>query len=430
MTCRNKKLTATGLALLMAVACVFVFGVATPAKAQISREGLPAEDADQKLGSWWNRGPLKLKGGLEVGWKHRSNIFLSENNAISDNIMEIKPGIAVRHDFTPTSFWSLEYQGVYAYYQDNTNNDYDSHYVPFNFFLGGKTGPFVQVSNDFWRSSDPYGSQDLYKLGIKTARTQNTAYVSPGWTFSEKTKAQVYARYIILDYDDEQDRYQNQREYNYGGKFFYKFWPKTSGVFQYTYVTREYVDQPSGNAEDFYRHDFFVGLHWDDSSKLSGEAKVGYSIMNYDNQYNTVGQEYENKNTWIAEINLAWQATPRLVLTGAVMRGIRQSTQSMVGDSFPNNYYVDTNASIGARFALLSKLTLFATVLAGINDYNSLDGAESRSDDVFKGQAGVEYDFLKYLYLTGYYLYDYRTSNYDNLGYTDNVFYVGLGGRF
>ena len=429
MRCQSKKSIAAGLVLIMAAVCIFALGMPTPAAAQLSREGLPA-DPNQNLGTWMSRGPLKVKGGLEVGYKNRSNIFLSQDNTVSDSIMEIRPALAVRHDFTQTSFWALEYQGTFAYYQDNTNNDYDSHYVPFDFFLGGKTGPFVEVSNDFWRSSDPFGSQDLYNLGIKTSRTQNDTYVSPGWTFSEKTKAQVYARYIILEYDDDQDRYQNQREFNYGGKFFYKFWPKTSALFQYTYATREYVDQPTGNSEDFYRHDFFVGLVWDATSKLTGEAKVGYSIMNYDNQYNTVGQEYENKNTWIAEVNVSWQATARLVLTGSVMRGIRQSTQGLVGASFPNNYYVDTNASVGARFSIMPNLTAFAMVLAGINDYNSLDGTSSREDDIFKGQIGLEYSFLKYLYLTGSYLYDYRDSNKDDLGYTDNVFYVGLGGRF
>ena len=34
------------------------------------------------------------------------------------------------------------------------------------------------------------------------------------------------------------------------------------------------------------------------------------------------------------------------------------------------------------------------------------------------------------MYVQGYYYYDYRDSNKDNLGYTDNVFYLGVGGRF
>ena len=185
MKCQSKKSIATVLAFIMAAVCVFALGMSTPAKAQISREGLP-EDPDRNLGTWLSRGPLKVRGGLEVGWKNRSNIFLSENNTVSDNIMEIRPALAVHHDFTPTSFWALEYQGVFAYYQDNTGNDYDSHYVPFDFHLGGKTGAFVDVSNDFWRSSDPFGSQDLYNLGIKTARTQNDTYVGAGLGLQRK----------------------------------------------------------------------------------------------------------------------------------------------------------------------------------------------------------------------------------------------------
>lgn len=429
MNCQSKKSLASALTLIVVAACLFALGMSTPAQAQLSREGLPA-DPNENLGTWLSRGPLKVRGGLEVGWKNRSNIFLSEDNTVSDNIMEIRPALAVHHDFTSTSFWALEYQGTFAFYQDNTGNDWSSHYIPFDFFLGGKTGPFVEVSNDFWRSDDPYGSQDLYNLGIKTKRTQNDAYISPGWTFSEKTKAQVYARYVYLQYDEDRDEWQNQREWNWGGKFFYKFMPKTSALFQYTYVTREYPDQDSSFAQDFYRNDFYVGLVWDATSKLTGEAKVGYSFMDYDNQYNSVGQEYQNKDTWIAAVNLSWQATARLVLTGGLERAIRQSTQSMSGSTYPNNYYLDTNASVGARYSILNNLTAFAMVLAGLNDYNSLDGTDAREDDVFKGQIGLEYSFLRHLYLTGSYLYDYRDSNKDNLSYTDNVFYVGLGGRF
>jgi hypothetical protein len=305
----TKKLSGVGLVLL----CLFILGFPPVSHAQLQREAVEATPPEELGSTWLSRGPLKIKAGLEVGWLNRSNIFLSENNTVSDNILQIMPGLAVRHDFTATSFWSLEYQGTYAYYQDNDDNNWDSHYVPFDFFLGGKTGPFIEISNDFWRSSDPYGSQDLYNLGQKTARTQNDAYLAPGWTFSEKTKAKVYGRYVVLEYDLDQDRFQNQREWNVGGVFYYKFWPKTSMLFQYTYVNREYVDQPSAFSEDQYRHEFYVGLTWDATSKLQGEAKLGYGIMNYDNEFNTAGQKYEEKNTWLAAVSMSWQATPKLV---------------------------------------------------------------------------------------------------------------------
>ncbi len=429
----NSKRTRTSRAgMLLLCLCILLIPSVCFAQSGpgLSREAVEPTPSETMGGTWFSRGPFKIKGGLEVGWLSRSNIYLSENNTVSDNILQFMPSLGVRHEFTQTSFWSLEYYGTYAYYQENDENDWDSHYVPFDFFLGGKTGPFVEVSNDFWRSSDPFGSEDLYKLGQKTARTQNDAYIAPGWTFSEKTKAKVYGRYIILEYDQDQDRYQNQREWDMGGIFYYKFWPKTSMLFQYTFVNREYVDQPSSSSEDQYRHEFYVGLTWDATSKLQGEVKLGYGIMNYDNEYNTVGQKYEEKNTWLAEVSVSWQATPKLMLLGSLQRAIRQSTQGLVGTEFPNNYYVDTYATLGARWTFIRNLTAFATVGAGLNEYNSLDGTEARDDDVFKGQVGLEYAFLKYLYAQAYYLYDYKSSNKPNLGYTDNVFYMGVGGRF
>lgn len=430
MACIKKTVWSVGTAIL----CLFMLTATTISFAQsgpgLSRESVEPTPALVEEGTWLSRGPLKLKGGLEVGWMNRSNIYLSENNTVSDNILQFMPSIGVLHNFTSTSHWSLSYNGTYAYYQENDQNDWNSHYLPFDFFLGGKTGPFIEVSNDFWRSSDPFGSADLYNLGIKTQRTQNDAYISPGWAFSEKTKAQVYARYIILEYDLDQDRFQNQREWDVGGIFYYKFWPKTSALFQYTYVNREYTDQPSAFSEDQNRHEFYVGLTWDATSKLQGEAKLGYGIMNYDNEFNIAGQKFEEKNTWLAEVSLSWQVTPKFSMIGSLQRAIRQSTQSATGTSFPNNYYVDTYATVGARWTFIRNLTAFATVGAGLNDYNSLDGTEAREDKLYKGQVGLEYAFLKYLYVQGYYYYDYKTSNKANLGYTDNVFYLGVGGRF
>lgn len=418
----------------MVLAGLLMLGVPQLAQAQsgpgLSRETVIPTPALDEEGTFLSRGPFKIKGGLEAGWMNRSNIYLSQNNTVSDNILQVMPYIGVMHNFTPTSYWSLSYNGTYAWYQENDQNNWASHYIPFDFFLGGKTGAFVELSNDFWRSSDPYGSQDLYKLGQQVSRTQNITYLAPGWTFSEKTKAKVFGRYTILEYDDDQDRYQNQREWNVGGVFYYKFMPKTSALFEYKYVNREYPDQPTGASEDQYRHDFMVGVTWDATSKIQGEAKVGYGFMDYDNEYNTVGQKYENKNTWIAEMNVTWQATPKVLVTGTLQRAIRQSTQGVVGTSFPNNYYVDTFAGLGARWTFIRNLTAFANLGAGLNDYNSLDGTSAREDDIYKAQVGLEYAFLKYMYVQGYYYYDYRDSNKDNLGYTDNVFYVGLGGRF
>jgi putative beta-barrel porin BBP2 len=400
----------------------------------------PAQEAPgvtppEEAGTWLSRGPLKVRGYLETAIQARSNIFLAEVDEKSDLIFMVKPGVAVRHDLSETSFWSVEYQGTYAWYRDFTGNDWTSHFIPFNARIGGKKGAFLELSNDFLRSSDPFGSENLYNLGVTTQRTQNIAYLAPGWTFSDKSWGKLYARYTILEYDLYDDRFQNQREWNYGGIWYYKFLPKTSFLIQYTYVTRDYTDQPEDVGEDFKRHDAYVGLAWDGTSKLSGELKLGWSSMDYDNTLNAAGQRYQAKDTWIAEILLTWSATPRLSLSFSMFRGIKQSTQGFdvtpVGTGFENNYYIDTSATLGARYAILDNLSAYTNVGYGLQDYNQLVSfLAAREDKVAQVEVGLEYDFLKYLYLKGYYLYNYRDSNQALKGYTDNVYYVGLGGRF
>ncbi len=79
----------------------------------------------------------------------------------------------------------------------------------------------------------------------------------------------------------------------------------------------------------------------------------------------------------------------------------------------------------------MDNLSAYTNVGYGLQDYNQLVSfLAAREDKVAQVEVGLEYDFLKYLYLKGYYLYNYRDSNQALKGYTDNVYYVGLGGRF
>lgn len=409
---------------LMAVAAALSLAGTALAQGSLNVSPEPSPSAPAEEGGYLKTGPFKVRGGLELGWQHRSNIYLSENNEVSDNIYMVKPSVGVRQDFTSTSFWSLEYYGTWAMYGDNNNNNWNSHFIPFDFYLGGEKGPNLTISNDFWRSSDPYGSDNLYRLGQQTARTQNTFFIAPGYKFGEKLSAEVFFRYIILEYDLNQDRAQNQREYNYGGKAYYKIMPKTSLVGQYTYVTRDYTDQAESTGEDFKRQDFLVGVAWDATAKLNGEAKIGYSQQDYDNNRNAVGNKYEETSDFAMEINLVYAATPKINLFLDAFRGIKEST------AFGSNYYLDTYGTLGARWAALEKLSVYGLFSYGTNDYNSTDGTSAREDKVYKFEAGVEYSFLQWLYAIGKYTYDKRDSNKTNLSYNDNVWYVGIGGKF
>lgn len=369
-------------------------------------------------------GPLKLHGQLSATWENRSNIYLSENNKVSDNIYKVEPILGVRHDLSKTSWWSLEYQGTFAWYNSNTNNDWQSHLGHFDSRFGGQTGPYVQLKDIYQRTEDPFGSDNLYRLGEKTKRDLNTLRIAPGYQFGEKSRAEVFYENLFTKYDLERDKSQNQQENRYGATYYHKFWPKTSALVQYRYVTRKYQDQPSSVAEDFKRQDAFVGLAWDPSAKINGELKVGYSWQDYDNTFNAAGQEYDKKADLAAEIMLTYMASPKATFMLMAERAIKESTS-------PNsNYYIDTNATLGARYQIITNLMLMASGTLGKNQYNGLGGTESRSDDVYKFDLGAEYSFLKYLFVRGGYKYDKKKSNLTDLSYTDDIFYLTLGGRF
>ena len=370
-------------------------------------------------------GPLKLHGQLMGTWQNRSNIFLTENNKTADNIYRLEPVLGVRHDLTSTSWWSLEYQGIFAWYNSNNSNDWQSHLGSFDSRFGGKTGPYVQLKNVYQKTEDPFGSENLYRLGEKTKRQMNNFRVAPGYQLGEKSQVEVFYENLFTKYDLDRDKSQNQRENRFGGTYYHKFWAKTSALVQYRYVTREYYDQPSSLAEDFKRQDAFVGLRWDATAKLRGEAKIGYSWQDYDNEFNPAGQKYDKKADVAAEVDLTYQATTKTTLMLGVERNIKESTY------INSNYYIDTNASLGIRYQLFTNIMVLAKGTIGKNEYNNIGvGTTSRDDNVYKLDLGAEYSFLKYMFLRGGYTMDKKDSNLTGLSYTDDIFYVSLGGRF
>lgn len=369
-------------------------------------------------------GPFKVRGEVMASWSNESNIFKTERNETSDNIYKIEPTLGLRHDLTATSYYALEYQGIFAWYADNKDNDWTSHLLNFNSFFGSKQGPYVKVSDVYINTEDPFGSENLYREGQKTKRWINQFKVAPGYQFGELARAEVFYENMYTKYDLTRDASQNQNENRFGATYYHKFWPKTSALVQYRYVTREYFDQPGSRAEDFHRNDIFLGLAWDASAKLSGELKAGYSFQDYDNTLNAAGQQFEKKDTWAVEGDLAYQLSPNVSLTLRLVRAIQEST---VANS---NYYIDTNATLGARWQVIKNVSLLASGTMGQNDYNSLDGSPSRDDKVYKAELGAEYNFLRYLFLRAGYRLDKKDSNVTNSSYTDNIYYVGLGGRF
>lgn len=369
-------------------------------------------------------GPLKLRGEVMGSWSYESNIFKTERNETSDNIYKIEPILGLRHDVTGTSWYSLEYQGIFAWYADNKDNDWTSHLLHFDSFFGSKQGPYLKVKDIYINTEDPFGSENLYREGQKTKRWLNQFRIAPGYQFGELSRAEVFYENRYTKYDLQRDANQNQNENHFGATYYHKFWPKTSALVQYRYVTREYFDQPSSRSEDFHRNDIFVGLAWDATAKLSGEFKVGYSMQDYDNTANVAGQQFEKKDTWAVEGDLAYQVTPNISLMLRLIRAIQEST---VANS---NYYIDTNATLGARWMVINNVSLLASGTIGQNDYNSLDGSPSRDDKVYKAELGAEYSFLRYLFLRAGYRLDKKDSNVTNSSYTDNIYFVGLGGRF
>lgn len=384
----------------------------------------PAQSMAQQEKPTEPASPFTFSAEVAVGLEHRSNIYLTERDATSDKIWKVAPVAGVQHKISDTSYWSAQYIGDFAIYQDNDDNNWQSHIGSLAGRFGGVLGPYVEFDESYIRSSDPFGSDDLYNEGQKTYRTMNNFHLRGGWKLGQMTRGELRYANLLTEYDLAKDADQNQREQHFGGAVYYGLTARMAALVHYRFVTRAYPDQPEGNNEDFTRQDVFVGVSWDPTARINGEAKVGYSANDYDNTYNKDELKLETADTWVAEANLTYLLTPRLHLLLTVQRQIMEST------AYGSNYFIDQSAALGARWWPLTSLTLFAEATFGSNDYNSLDGEPEREDDIFKFRAEAEYSFLEHFFAMVTYLHEDKDSNRADSGYTDDRVYVGIGGRF
>ena len=370
-------------------------------------------------------GPLEINGELGVGMENRSNIYLTESSEVSDYILMVNPSFKVHHKLSPTSHWGFSYQGVLAYYQDKSQNDWYFHQPRLEVELGKDTGFYVRSHEQYTLTEDPLGSENQFRLGIKTKRSLNQFFLAPGWRFGRLTRVEMRYYNRFVDYDRQEDQYQSYNENQLGGAFYYQIMPLTAAVLEMRYAMREYGDQPSQGNQDFTRYDILVGLSWDPSARLTGEFKLGWSQQDYDQERDYLGLQHDGSGEFMLEAELSWRYSSSLRFLATLVRRL------MEGAAPGYSTYLETAASLGLAWQASPNFKFNTALAYGQHAYDALASfVPGRDDDLLRFHMEGEYSFWKYMFVKGRFVYDQRDSSLDGAGYTDTRYYLGLGGRF
>jgi len=316
---------------------------------------------------------------------------------------------------------SFNYTGDLAYYNDNNSNDWQTHKGEFNFNYQAPGGIILDINTVHTDAEDPYGNLDLYRIGLKTERRGNDLKAKITYGFGDRFQILGYYSLYKQDYDLERDYTQDWDIKDFGVGFQMRLLPKTWGFFRYYFGERDYFTHPAAtgvtesNDADFDWNRVNFGLTWESGAKLGGELNVGYQLMDYRNVADVEGERYDAKDTWIAATSITYTATPTIGLSLSLTRALRETGAS------DNEYFEDTGIGVNMKKMIKSKFILTVGGVYSVNDYNI-----PREDDIYRLDAGLDYQIRERLTAGIDYRYEKKDSNYSENDYTDTRFIISF----
>jgi len=376
-----------------------------------------------------NFGNLTVVPGISLQGLYDDNIYLASGNANdeeeeveSDWITHVKPSLLLNYSFRERGSLSLGYQGDFAFYSDNDENDWKNNkgILALNYVAPG--GFIIGINEQYTAAEDPLGSKEEYKLGVpQTERWNNDLRTRIGYDFGNRLKVLLYYNYYKQDYKEEEDFTQDYDYHEYGAGLQMRISPKTWGFIRYHHGSQDYYsvgkiagkDVDESNDADFTWNRVNAGLTWDTTAKLSGEVNFGYAWTDYDNEKDKDGNPYDDKDTWIAATAVTFAATPTTTLSLTVSRAIRTTGAGS------KEYFEDTGGGISLSQRLLRKFML--TVGAGYSkhDFNRPED-NKREQDNYNANIGLNYQIQEWLSAGVSYTYNRKDSNYKEDEFVDN----------
>lgn len=376
-------------------------------------------------------GNLKIIPSLGLEEVYDDNIYLAsgindtDERIESDWIFHVVPSLMLDYTLEGRGYVKAGYLGDYAYYDEFDNNDWKSHKGLFDFDYQAPGGLMVGVKNVYVDTSDPYGSDNQYNLGVQTKRWYNDFNTKIGYNFGNRFRTFLYYDYYKQDYDLESDFTQDYDVNQFGAGFEMRVASKTWGFLRYHYGYRDYFSHPDGtgvtdqNDADFDYNKLSAGLTWDSGAKFAGELNFGYEWRNHDNEFDSLGRQYDNRDTWVAATRLNYYATSTTTLSLAILRALRDTGS----DTF--QYYTDTGFRLGLAQVFLTRFTLTAEVGYSLYEYNFPTDPTKEADN-YLGSIGLSYKIWDWLSAAVAYTYLKQDSNYPEDDYKNNRFMVSL----
>ena len=383
-------------------------------------------------------GKLNIKPTITYKGSYDDNIYKEATNEISDYISVYSPSLSLSLGKPETgNYISAGIDADFADFSDKDKNNYQTYKPYFAFSLSTPGGLYFKGEERFIDTDDLYGTENDYNVGTRTMRWINDASITIGFKFADKYTIESSYKNSKYRFDDLADQHQDNEADTYSISVLYRVGAYTSLFGQFQSGNEEYDRQNEGvtgwtpvTSQDNEKTDYYIGARFAPGGKLSGEIKLGFSEIDFDNIMDQYGNQYTDDEALSAEALVGYKMTPKTTLNFNLSRNFK--TMPEFGASAVASSFVDTTVGIGMKQQFRKRLSLNLGLDMRYQDYEVFSGNPDKEFDTYKFNARLDFIVLRWLSGGLEYVYEDKGANagYFTNEYDNNIFTFDLTAEF
>ena len=352
-------------------------------------------------------GLVQIRPSLTQSGTWDNNIDLNSgrtgpgNEKRSDYINTITPAIRLVLD-RPLLDLSLDLRADITRYNDHSGNDGVDLHLNLTGIRGiyGRPGtPGLYLRGEGYHADirNPYAQSTLedrrYREGHAVERRTNDFQLEAGYGLRNQYSVQLAYQHNYLSYKDRLDFDSNVRHHTYEASLNYRLRPRTLAQLTYGYTDRAYFDYNTVNPVDLddvgydsHIHNLTLGTVWDQTEKLDGALRMGYSWHRFRQSQDRHGNPMLDFSTWILDLDVEWRASERTIVELDALLQER--------DSVHRYFYSYQRGLLGFNVQQIMgyRLRLFGGGSYERNKYSASPGQDrSREYGVFQTSCGARF---------------------------------------
>ncbi len=360
---------------------------------------------------------FNLFPSLTVATEYTDNLFRTEENAVSDEIVQVSPGFSLRSDWLRHAM-TLGATATVARHAEHSSENW----TDFNAYASGRLdigdGGQATATVAFRRDHEARGSPDdqnqteptvLYVGSLDIAGAYALDALAFRGAFSARRRDFRDAGAIN---NDDRDR----NEYALRGRAAYEWVPGSSAFVEGAIDIRDFDERFDDNgferSSDGY--EILLGGSFDISGVTFAEIAVGYRRQNFDDSRlkPAAGVSFSGR--------LVWNPTDLLSVDASIRRLVRETTVSGASSAFASVF------KLGADYELRDNLLLNAALAYETEDFKGID----RTDDMLAFDLGARYMIGSLVSVDAGWAYEDRGSDAPGESYSANTLRLSASLRF